>query len=89
MAKGIVTSFRVEAATNGFTLSYCIKTKLPMTAGQTYANTDYRDVSKVFEEDNIAGLLAEIKSLCGVTLDGADDDAAAGPTLGVEKKEGY
>lgn len=87
MSKGIVTSFRVEAATNGFTLNYCVKKKMPLQAGQTYANTDYNDVSKVFEEGNIAGLLAEIKSLCGVALEGADSEAEGGPVLGIEKKE--
>ena len=87
MAKGIVTSFRVEAASNGFTLNYTIKTKMPMTAGQTYCNTDYKDVNKVFEEDNIEGLLADIKKLCGVTLAGADENAEDTPVLGIEKKE--
>lgn len=75
MAKGIITSFRVEAATNGYTLSYCIKTKMPATAGQTYANTDYKDVSTVFEEGNEAGLMDAIKKLLPKIEDGANEEA--------------
>lgn len=75
MAKGIVTSFSVNAATNGYTLSYCVKTKTLPAAGQTYGNTDYKDVSEVYEADNVLGLLASIKKLCGVIEDDAKKDA--------------
>ncbi len=89
MAKGIVTSFSVNAATNGYTLSYCIKTKTPASAGQTYGNTDYKDVSQVFESDNVAGLITSIKKLCGVIEDDAkveagDSDADDTPVLSRE-----
>lgn len=76
MAKGTITSFTVNAATNGFTISYCVKTKLPMQAGQTYANTDYNDQSLVFGADEGAKMIASIKKLCGII----EDDAKEGAT---------
>ena len=80
MAKGITTSFRVEAATNGYTLSYCIKTKIPATAGQTYANTDYKDVSTVFEEGNEAGLIEAMKKMLPRIEDDANKEAGTEDT---------
>lgn len=76
MAKGLITDFRVEAATNGYTLKYCVKTKTPV-AGQTYSNTDYKDVSLVFSATDVDGLLKAIKKLCGVIEDDAEEEAGA------------
>jgi len=86
MAKGIITSFNVRAASNGYTLCYTIKTKTPPAAGQTYANTDYKDVDKVFKEGDEASLLTEIKSLLGFIEDGADEEMKDAPVLTKEDK---
>lgn len=86
MATKTITDFRVRAATNGFTLCYEVKTKTPPTANQTYGNTEYAPIEKVFSEAETDLLLAEIKTLLGVIEDGADTEAAGAIVM---KKEGY
>lgn len=86
MAKGLITDFRVEAATNGYTLKYCVKTKTPV-AGQTYSNTDYKDVSLVFSADDVDGLIGAIKKLCGVIEDDAEEEAGSDAIFAKEEKE--
>jgi len=76
MATKTVTDFRVKAATNGFTLCYEVKTKSAPTAGQTYGNTEWTPVEKVFSEAEKDLLLAEVKTLLGIIEDGADKEAA-------------
>ncbi len=81
MAKGIVTSFNVEAADNGFTLNYCIKTKSPASAGQTYGNTDYKDVKKVFGSTDGKLLLDELTDLLGIVDKDGDEGAVDTPVM--------
>lgn len=85
MAKGVITSFRVEAADNGFTLNYCIKTKHAPSAGQTYANTDYKDVTKVFGTTEAKSLLDELSDLLGVV--DTDSDESSEEDMPVMAKE--
>jgi hypothetical protein len=74
MAKGIITSFRVEAATNGYSLEYCIKTKQPPQPGQTYSNTEYNEKNEVFMEKDKEALMARIGKLIGIVRDGEDEE---------------
>jgi hypothetical protein len=75
MAKGIVTNLNIKAATNGFTLSYCVKTKQPLQTGQTYQNTDYKDVDEVFADADKESLLKRIGQMIGVIEAGADEES--------------
>lgn len=91
MSKGTITSFRVEAATNGYSLNYCIKTKVPAAVGQTYSNTDYKDVEEVFMEKDKEELIDRIGQLLGVVRDGEDEEEKEVdlPDLPAMSKEGY
>jgi hypothetical protein len=69
-----IKSFRVAAADNGFTLSYCEETKAPNDEGKSYSNTIYKDHEKVFTDAksllvDVAAVLSKMsKSSDGQTM---------------------
>lgn len=87
MAKGIITSFSVQAATNGYTLNYCIKTKQAPAAGQTYCNTDYKDMVEVFAEKDAKLLIDRLSDMLGVIDDGEAKEEAGEEDKPVMSKE--
>lgn len=58
---GVIKSFRVSAADNGYTLNYCEESKAPSEEGRSYSNTIYKDHEKVYTDPK--SLLTDVASI--------------------------
>ena len=72
-----IKSFRVSAADNGFTLSYCEETKAPSDEGKSYSNTIYKDHEKVFTDPK--ALLVDVANVLSKMSKNSD-----GPSMNIK-----